>query len=534
MSPRGTEAMEESGGGKGLDRLRAAWSRRKWLAVTLFLLPLIAGTTLVLALPDVYRASATVLIERQQVPEEFVRPTVTSEIETRLTTMGQEILSRTRLEPLIKELDLYATLRKGATDGPRMEAAVERMRREVRLELREASGKGPRRPTIAFDISYRGSDPRTVALATNALASSYVEENLKVREQQANVATEFIRTQLAAAKGRLDEQERQASELKGRYMGELPQQMQANFTRIESMNSQLRINHDNQVRLMERRDTLATQLAQARTEAGAEPDEVRLQRLKLELANLRVKYTDLWPDIIRLKDEIATLEKTLAQPKPKKPVEDVPLSPQAQRLQEALKSAETELALTKAEEKRLRSDIAAFQTRIDNAPKREQEFADRTRDYESTKEVYLTLLKRYEEALLAETMEQRQRGEQFNLVEPAVPIYSPVAPNRPRLLAVIVALSVALGVGIVALIELLDTSFHSVDDLRGFSTLPVLVSIPRVMTELDTQRRRSRFRLATAVVLVGLALVGGGAYWVASGNEALTSMLSPSKEAGRS
>ncbi|MGH7414228.1 MAG: XrtA system polysaccharide chain length determinant [Candidatus Rokuibacteriota bacterium] len=531
MSPR--EPMDqESGGGFGLDRLRAAWSRRKWLAITLFVLPLTAGVTLVMSLPDVYRSSATVLIERQQVPEEYVRSTVTSELETRLTSMSQDVLSRSRLEPLIKELDLYAALRRGESTGPRMEAAVGRMRGEVRLELRESTSGGPRRQTIAFAISYRGRNPETVALATNALASSYVEENLKVREQQASATTEFIRVQLAEARRRLDEQERKSSELKGQYLGELPQQAQANFVRLESMNSQLRLNHDNQVRLMERRDTLATQLAESRTESGVEPDEVRLQRLKGELANLRIKYTDLWPDIVRLKDEIASLEKTLAQPKPKKPVEDVAPTPQMQRLQEALRSADTELALLKTEERRLRNDSNALQVKIDNAPKREQEFADLTRDHDSTKEVYLSLLKRYEEAQLSETMEQRQKGEQFKLVEPAVASYTPVAPNRPRLLGIVLALSVALAVGVVALAEIIDTSFHSVDDLRSFSALPVLVAIPRIMTEPDIRRRRSRFRLAAAAVLVGLALIGGGAYWVAAGNESLTSMLSPSK--GRS
>ncbi len=525
----------EGGGGIGVDRLRAAWSRHKWLGITLFALPLTAGAALVLSLPNVYRSTATVLIERQQVPEEFVRPTVTGELEARLTTMSQEVLSRSRLEPLIKRLDLYADLRQGELEGPRMEAAIGNMRGDVKLELRESTTGGPRRQAIAFAISYRGRDPETVALATNTLASSYVEENLKAREQHASATTEFVRVQLAEAKTRLDEQERNLGALKARYMGELPQQAQGNLARLETLNSQLRLNSDNQVRLAERRENLQIQLSQLRTEAGIEPDEVRLQRLKGELTELRVKYTDLWPDIIRLKHEIATLEKQLAGPKPpRKPVEEVPPTPQALRLQEALKSTETELALLKAEEARLRSGIAALQVRLDNAPRREQEFTDVTRDYESTKELYLTLLKRYGEAQIAETMEQRQKGEQFRLVEPAVASYAPTAPNRPRLLAVVAALSVALAVGAVVLAELLDTSFHGVDDLRGFSTVPVLVAIPRIVTELDARRRRRRLRLATATLLVALVLTGGGAYFLGTGNESLTNLLSPTREAGRS
>jgi polysaccharide chain length determinant protein (PEP-CTERM system associated) len=369
-----------------------------------------------------------------------------------------------------------------------------------------------------------------VAAVTNTLASSYVEENLRARERLAGGTTEFLRAQLDQAKKRLDDQERRVSDLRGRHVGELPQQMQGNLSRLESMTAQLRLNSDSQVRLVERRETLAAQLVQAQTESGSEPDEVRLQRLKGELANLRIKYTDLWPDIIRLKDEIANLEKKIAEPKPKKPLDEVAPTPQGLRLREALKSTETEIALLKSEGQRLHQDIARFQVRIDNAPRREQEFADLTRDYDAAKEASLSLVKRYEEAQLGEIMEQRQKGEQFRLMEPALPSYTPAAPNRLRLLMVSLALSLALAVGSVVVAEVLDTSFHAVDTLRAFSTLPVLVAIPRITTEADTRKRRRRFRLAAAGVLVGLCLVAGGSYFFASGNESLTNLLSPAKD----
>jgi polysaccharide chain length determinant protein (PEP-CTERM system associated) len=526
------EEDEAGGGGFPLDRLRAAWSRRKWLGILLFMVPLTALVTLVMALPDVYRSSATVLVEGQQVPEAFVRPTVTSELELRLITMSQEILSRSRLQTLISRFGLYADLREGASAGSLMEAAVERMRQDVKLELKDSQTNRPQRNTIAFELSYRGRDPQTIALVTNTLASYYVEENLKARERYASGTTEFLRTQLSESKKRLDEQERKVSNLRTRYRGELPQQAQANIARLESIDSQLRLNNDNQIRLVERRDILVAQLAQARTEAGAEPDEVRLPRLKSELATLRIKYTDLWPDIIRLKDEIAALEKQLAQPKPKKAVEETPPTPQVLRIQEALKSAETELGLLKAEDQRLRKEITAYQTRIDNAPQREQEFTDLTRDYETTKELYHTLLKRYEEAQIGESMEQRQKGEQFRILEPAMPSYTPAAPRRLRLLLAGLALSVVLGAGAIVLAEILDTSFHSVNDLRSFSALPVLVAIPRIVTEADARRRRSRFRVAAAAVLAGLALTAGASYLVASENETLTNLLSPPKAQG--
>ena len=530
----GMVEQEAAGGGLALDRLRAVWTRRKWLGIISFVMPLAAAVTLVMALPNVFSSSATVLIEGQQVPENFVKSTVTSQIETRLQTMSQEILSRPRLEALVTRLGLYPDIRKDTPEGRGMDEAIDRIRRDVKLELQEGSASTAyRKITVAFALSFRGGDPQKVALVANNLASAFVEENLKVREQYATGTTNFLRAQVAEAKKRLDEQERQVGALRARYQGELPQQMQANLARLEQMGNQLRLNNDNQVRLAERRDALAAQLAQARAESGNEPDDVRLQRLKGELATLRVKYTDLWPDIIRLKDEISTLEKSLAAPKPKKPVEDIPLSPQALRIQEALKSAETEVALLKAEDQRLRRDIAAYQERIENAPKREQEFTDLTRDYESSKETYYSLLKRYDEAQIGESMEQRQKGEQFRILEPAAPSYTPAAPNRLRLLLLSVALAGALGVGAMFVAEILDSSFHSVNELRAFSTLPVLVAIPRIVTEGDARRKRNRFRLATAGVLAGLVLCTGASFLIASGNDRLTNLVSPQKDKGR-
>jgi succinoglycan biosynthesis transport protein ExoP len=511
-------------GGAGLDRIWAIWARRKWLGVVVFLLPLVAMITGILALPDLYESSALVLVERQQVPEAFVRSTVTSQLEIRLHTISQEILSRSRLESLVTRMGLYPELRgQGST-----EEATDRMRRDIRLELKSAEA-GKAGATTSFSLSYRGANPQTVAVVTNTLASFYIEENLKARERQAAGTSEFLRVQLADAKRRLDEQEGKMGELQRRYQGELPQQLQGNLMTLDSMNQQLRYNNDNQVRLAQRRDQLTEQLAQARvTEGGGpEPDEVRLARLKQELVTLRIKYTDKWPDIIRIKDEIERLEKELAVPKPKAaPPTDVALTPQAHRIQEQIQLADTEMKLAKQDERRLKASIEQYQKRLENAPKREQEYLDASRDYQSTKELYNGLTKRFEEAQLAESMEQRQKGEQFRILDPAMPSGTPTAPRRSRLLMMSVAASFALGIGAMVLAELLDSSFHSTADLRAYTTIPVLVNIPRIITQDDARRARWRFRFAAASVLVSLVVVAGSAYFMAHGNEPLAQLLS--------
>jgi uncharacterized protein involved in exopolysaccharide biosynthesis len=298
--------------GPGIDRIRAVWNRRKWLAVVVFLIPLTGVVSLVMALPNVYRSTASVLVERQQLPEDLVRATVNSEVEIRLRTLSAEILSRARLETLIRRFGLYPELSQSGSG----EEAVGRMRRDISLQLVSADqnnrGVGA---TISFALRYVGRDPGTVALVTNALASFYVEENLKVRERLAAGTTEFLRIQLDQAKKRLDEQERRLSEMSRRHMGELPPQQQGNIARIESLNEQVRRNRTEQIRAQERRDILAGQLTQAEASSGVETDAMRLARFRQELTTLRIKYTDKWPDIIRLKDEIATLEKKLSRVK---------------------------------------------------------------------------------------------------------------------------------------------------------------------------------------------------------------------------
>ena len=186
---------------------------------------------------------------------------------------------------------------------------------------------------------------------------------------------------------------------------------------------------------------------------------------------------------------------------------------------------EAEIRVLKGEDKRLRDGIATYQARVENVPRREQEFKELSRDYEGTRELYQSLSKRYEEAQLAESMEQRQKGEQFRVLDPAVPKPEPAAPNRVRLLLMALVGSIGLAAGVVALAEKADTSFHTLDELRAFSAVPVLVSIPRIVTETDRRRRQWHMRLAASAAVVGLVVIVSSAYFAAHENEYLVSLL---------
>ena len=536
---------EETRKGAGLDTLLEVWSRRKWLAILAFAFPLAAGVSLTAFLPNIYRSTATVLVDRQQIPETFVQATVTSALETRLHTISQEILSRSRLEALVSRFGLYADLRQRVA----AEDVIERMRKDIRLELKGAETRGQREATVAFTISYQGGDPTTVALVTNTLASFYIEENLKARERQAAGTAEFLKAQLAETKQRLDEQEQRVSEFKRRHIGELPQQMEANLGTLERLHTQLRLNADNQTRATERRQALSNQLAEAesllatpalaasvgvsgRPPSRSETLEARLAKSKEELAKLRTRFSDKYPDVVLLAAEISALERELADAESRDPKREekalpqaTPLTPYVLRLKEALSEVEGETKVLKGEDKRLHDAIATYQGRIENVPKREQEFRELSRDYESTRELYQSLLKRSEEAQLAESMEQRQKGEQFRVLDPAVPKPKPAAPNRVQLFVIVLLGSLGLAAGAVVLAEKIDTSFHTIDDLRAFSPVPVLVSIPLIVTHTDRRRRRWHLQLGASAAFVGLVAIVGLAYFAANGNEQLVSLM---------
>jgi protein tyrosine kinase modulator len=516
--------------GAAIERLRAAWGRRKWLAVLVFAVPCVAAVTTIFSLPTLYRSTVLVLVERQQVPEAFVPSTVTSEIETRLHTISQEILSRSRLEALIARFGLYPGERNQASS----EELVERMRSDIRLELRTTNNTGRPSATTAFALSYRGPNPQTVAVVANTLGSFYIEENLKLRERQSAGTADFLKVQLTEQRKRLDELEARVSEFKKRNLGELPQQMQANLSTLENLNVQLRLTSDNQLRVAERRDSLTALLAEAASSpqtfgaspgAATEPRALRLTRLRQELASARTLYTEEHPTVVRLKSEIADTEREPAEPSGSTGAAAAASSPFVMRLREALSSVESEARILKAEEQRLRSAITVYQSRVENTPKREQEFQEVSRDYESTKQLYESLTKRYEAAQLAGSMEQRQKGEQFRILDPAVPSNIPAAPNRIRLLVMSLVLSLGLAGGALMLAETLDTSFHSADELREFTIVPVLASVPRIVTEVDRRRQQRRFRLAAGGAMLGLVLIAGVSYFIGHGNEYLVQIL---------
>jgi succinoglycan biosynthesis transport protein ExoP len=508
-----------------LDRVLEALGRRKWVALLVFAAVFGAATGIALSLPDIYRATATVLVERQQVSEVFVTPSVTAELETRIQTIEQQVMSRTRLTELISRLNLYPEARKKAP----IEALVNRMRRDIRLELKGVEQRMTgRNATIAFTISYSGRSPGTVATVANALAGLYVEENTKTREGQAAETAAFLKSQLDEVKQQLDAQEGRSSAFKLSHIGELPQQVEANLASLERLNTQLRLNGENQIRGIDRRERLEKQLADVES-AGAKPAAViiaappaQLATLKQQLQELLSHFTDAYPEVIRLRHEIATLEQRVPEDGSLSPP---PLQDPTPRLKQAIADADAELAALKAEELSLRHAITGYELRVENVPKRQEEFQALSRDYDTTKQRYDTLLKRYEEAQLAESLEQGKKVEQFRILDSAMPPRDPAAPDHLRLLVMGFIAALGLAAGAVVAAEKLNTAFHHIDDLRAFVSSRTVVRVPLILTAADRRRRRLRFAVVAVSAVVALTLIVAGSHYLASGNEQMARLM---------
>jgi polysaccharide chain length determinant protein (PEP-CTERM system associated) len=508
-----------------LRQIRSIWRRRWHLAILGFALPLAATAGLVPFLPNVYRATAVVLVERQQVPEALVKSTITNELETRLTTITQEVLSLPRLEKLVVALGLYPA---DGDDLSRKKLAGQ-IAEDTDIDLRAVDPKVRGGQILAFTVSHKGDDPETVTRIANAVAGAYLEENARSRGQVASSTARFLQTQLDDVKVRLLAQEARVSEFKRRHMGETPQNLQGNLGMLEQLSTQLRLNGENLARASERRENLARQLAEMDRAAGTstpsqgvfvDPTVTRLTKLREELAEHLTRYTEKYPDVVRLRAEIATLESTLsAVPGGSSQAGSgsAAVAPYSAKLRELLDEAETQLKVLNAEEKGLRTQMAIYQRRVETAPRLEQELHELTRDYDTTNDLYQSLLKRRDEADLAENLEQRQQGEQFRIMELASVPDEPWAPKRLRLFLLGLGMAFALAVGAAVLAEHLDVSFHTVEELRAAVAVPIVARIPRITSDRD--RRHARWRLAVGGALTSVLFVAvlGASYLTAHG-----------------
>lgn len=497
--------------------------RRKWWFVVPFILGAIITVAYTYSLPPLYRSSTLILVEPQKVPENYVRPTITDTIQEQLNTIKPQIMSRTNLERIITQFAPYKTeepnyllemvLRKiqewtnldlkqtliyyglYKERGPiSIEAAVSRM--AANIEVRVIGGKN----ASAFTVAYTHTNPAIAMQITNALASLFIEENLKFREERAEGTSQFLEIQLEEAKKALEKQEQELKQFKETYMGALPQQTEANLRTLDRLQSQ-RLSLEEALRkAQERRLFYETELADyerqfAEELVNPESPVVRLKDLRQQLVKLQAVFQDTYPDIVILKNQIKELEAQLAEEATSSNAGGQKLSREAQRIHQQINRVKNQLRQTDSDiaslTRRLEvtnAQIQNYEKRVEQGPENEQKLTSLLRDYSISKKNYESLLAKKLDAALAESLERRQKGEQFRILDPANLPRQPYKPERLRMLLLGIVLSGGLGAGLIFLMELLDAPLRKPEDIQETSNLPVLVTIPR--DEMSPKRDR--------------------------------------------
>lgn len=494
--------------------------RFKWL----ILVPWLLVATIVIVygrtIPDRYRSVSIIQVVPQRVPQNLVRTTVTTDLAERLPVMSAEILSRTRLERIIQDLRLYEEERKTGL----MEDIVGSMREDIEVD----PVKGD-----AFRITYESNDARTAMRVTERLASLFLDANRNDREARAEGATGFLDSQLDEARRRLLESEQKLEEYKRRNKGELPTQLTANLQNANNIQNQIQQNQNvilsdrerrfsvqQEISELENESIAAQQLVAPEPPAASQPAAAALRAAQAQLAQAELRLKPDHPDIGTFKRAIRDLEAKAAAEALATPVSagiapnpaEMARQKKIRDLRDQIETIDRTIAARDEAISKLRSQYEEVERRIDSTATRESELIALTRDYQSLERIYDSYFLKSEEAKTARNLELRQIGESFRIIDPARVPEKPFTPDRLRINLAGVMGGLVLGLALVGLLEFRDSTFRTDHDVVTVLSLPVLATIPAILTQEDRAfRRRKRLLVTAASIAVagvcGLALV---------------------------
>jgi polysaccharide chain length determinant protein (PEP-CTERM system associated) len=467
-------------------------ARRRWHFLLPVLLVAALGIGVVVNTPMIYEATTLILVQPQKVSSEYVRPVVADDLESRLSTISQQINSRSNLERIINDFDLF--------DGPDarqmfIEDKLNAVRENIRVDLHRLT---QRDDPDSFTVSFQGKDPKIVMEIANTLAQNFIDENLRMREAQVFTTDAFIDVQLTEVRGRLQELEQQLKDYRARFMGGLPEQLETNLQMLGRLEVQL-VSLQESIRDAKNRLLLInqqmndlrgfqSQVVPAATGQAAPLDErSQLAMMRQELSEIEGKYTDRHPDVIRLREKISKLESRIAEDKAGggggDQTEGLGAAPayivqQMTTLMSQRTAALQEIAALEGDIPNVTRRVQDIQSLIDETPRREQELQSLRRDYDNLTASYKSLLDRKHQAEIALNLERAQSGEQFRILDRAQLPTKPAKPNMRKLFILIVGAALAAGGGLVVVTEYFDTSFRSMKNAAETLGLPLLATLP--------------------------------------------------------
>jgi polysaccharide chain length determinant protein (PEP-CTERM system associated) len=502
-----------------------------------FLIPLLIGWLAVWVIgwiiPARYKSSTLILVEQPSMPKDYVAPNVSEDLQDRLQSITQQILSRTRLLSIIDKLHLYGEGRDQTTPDER----VDLMRKDIEIEL--VHGENQKEIT-GFTIAYSAHDPKVAQQVTSELTDLFIDENLKARQQESEDTTKFIESQLETARASLAEQEAKVREYEGNHEAELPSQQASNIQILNGLQSQLQNEQGALNTAKQQGIYLQAMLEQYRALSGTSGTvdgnptsmsaiDQQLDLLRSKLTNLSSHYTDRYPEVKNLKSEIAKDEKMrdelLANLKDKGKSggqAQANTTPAAQGAASSLQNTQmlqldSQLQANRAEITNREQSIAslkarvdAYQARLNNEPAREQELADLSRGYEQSKANYDELLKKKNASTMATSMEQMQQGERFRMLDPPSLPMKPDFPNRLKVCGIGLGIGLLLGLIVAGGNEVLDDRLYSEKEIKALLPVAIISEIPEILLPSDERRSKRRMALGWAMAALVFATIIAG------------------------
>lgn len=483
----------------------AVLKRRKWNIVIPIVSILLISVIIAFALPPIYKSTTTVLIEQQDVPLEYVKSSVSTYAEQQMQIINQRIMSSTRLLDIINRLNLYPELK----DTMMTEEIIEQMRDDITLEPISVNVVDPKtgRPTsatIAFTISYQGKkDPGKVLQVANILASLFLEENSQVRERQATEVSRFLQDEVAKVKADLEGIDTAIARFKEKHVNDLPELVQVNMQSINDIERNIDLLNNQLSQLKEKEVYMKTQLANTPADF-MQTDRQRLGELNVKLVNLKHQFSDEHPDVIKTKAEIAELEKRLKASSAGAGKER-PDNPAYITLSSQLAGTRSEIATVSAQIRDLNTRLDDYRRRIELSPQVESEYKALLMERGNTQAKFEDLTKKFMESRVSQGLEREKKGERFTIIDPARLPEVPYKPNRPAIMLIGLILGIGAGIGIASFREFTDSSVHSAAMLTRVTSFPVLASIPLIVIDSKSDRKKTLW-IWIAAGLVGFSL----------------------------
>ncbi|HXY13196.1 MAG TPA: GNVR domain-containing protein [Terriglobales bacterium] len=523
---------------RGWEEYLAVVLRRRWWVLLPLFLTWLMVWVVSWFLPTTYQSDALISAEQEKVSDQYVLENVNVNLQNRLQSTTQQVLSHASLQAIIERFKLYST-------PPRFKGffrirdPVDRMRDDIKIEL--VGSPGYRGEFVTFKIVYSADIPQLAQNVNSELTSLFINENAKAQRELSEDTTAFLESELGAARVKMEQQEAEVTTFKAKHAGNLPGQLQSNVQILAGLQAQLASTQhalDSSKQQKIYLESLLQQYQSAQASFGADSTIIStqvlnqtLQDLRLQLENLRNRYTDTHPDIVALRDKIAQTEALKKQteaeiassPQADKPKSAVDFSaaegvqrgsPTAiMQLQSQLKANQMEIQNEEEATKELEAQTVVYQSRLNQTPETEQELGVVSRGYDEAKFNYNSLLQKQTQSQLATSLGKQQQGQQFHIIDPPRLPDKPSSPNRFLISLMGLAAGTLLGFGLAIFLELTDVRFRQEKDLEGILSTRMLVGIPRLSTPReDHSRLIAQYVERGALVAVVLLIFIGNLY----------------------